>query len=238
MTGYRRYSVFFVPEGAFYLAGASWLGWDAVEGQKIQRAEIGGLPVPIDLITEAPRRYGFHGTIKPPFRLADHMTEDDLRGAFGSLCTRLAPVVVPDLGIQRLGSFIAITPDTPCPALSDLAATVVAGLDCFRAPATEAELMKRRRKNLSARQEEMLTRWGYPYVFDEFRFHLTLTGKLGKNAIAVASKVEDFFTPVLPKPLVIDSLCLMGEGATGEFTVIAQRQLSGSESHVPVPKPM
>ena len=48
----------------------------------------------------------------------------------------------------------------------------------FARPPGAAELERRRKAGLSAAQEKMLLRWGYPYVLDEFRFHLTLTGRL------------------------------------------------------------
>ena len=34
------------------------------------------------------------------------------------------------------------------------------------------------KSGLTDRQEALLTQWGYPYVMEEFRFHITLTGAL------------------------------------------------------------
>ena len=114
------------------------------------------------------------------------------------------------------------------PALSDFAAATVAGLDPFRAPPSEAELDRRRRVGLSASQERMLKYWGYPYVFDEFRFHLTLSGRLEEaEACALADRLTAHFAPVLPEPYRIDSLGLLGEAADGRFHLLHRYTLAG-----------
>jgi hypothetical protein len=92
-----------------------------------------------------------------------------------------APVTIPSLEVRRLGGFIAVVPTEPSAALADLAAATVAALDPFRAPPSEAELARRRKARLSDRQEALLMKWGYPYVMEEFRFHLTLTGRLDRR---------------------------------------------------------
>ena len=227
MTAYRRYGLYVVPEGAFYRMGAAWLGWDSVSGQPVPQPGLGVLPRPVAEITATPRKYGFHGTIKPPFRLADGMTAAALCDATAALCAGLAPVEVPALALRRLGGFVAVVPAEPSEALAHLAAEAVQGLDAFRAPPTEAELAKRRKAGLSDRQEALLAQWGYPYVLDEFRFHLTLTGKLGAEAGPMADRLRAHFAPVLPQPFRVDSLCLMGEDADGLFHVLHRYTLSG-----------
>lgn len=227
MTAYRRYGLYVVPEGAFYRIGASWLGWDSVAGQALAHPALDGLPRPVEEITATPRKYGFHGTVKPPFRLADGLSEAALHDATGALCAALAPVEIPALSLRRLGGFVAVIPVEHSEPLSRLAADVVSGLDAFRAPASEAELAKRRKSGLSERQEYLLARWGYPYVMDEFRFHLTLTGKLGAEAAPMAERLRSHFTPVLPQPFLVNSLCLMGEDESGFFHVLHRYTLSG-----------
>ena len=227
MTPYRRYALYVVPEDAFYRVGASWLGWDSVAGRATAHPGIDGLTRPVAEITATPRKYGFHGTMKPPFRLAGDVTEAALRDAASALCAQLAPVEIPALSLRRLGGFVAVVPAEPSPALAHLAAEVVKGLDSFRAAPGEAELAKRRKAGLSARQDDLLRQWGYPYVMEEFRFHLTLTGKLGADAGPVADLLRSHFAPVLPSPFRVDSLCLMGEDADGLFHVLHRYTLSG-----------
>lgn len=227
MTTYRRYGIYVVPQGEFYSAGAEWLGWDSTSGIAVPHPAVDDIKRPVADLTRTPRKYGFHGTIKPPFRLVGDQSETDLRNATAALCKQLAPVTVPMLDVRRIGGFVAVVPSERSEGLSRLAADVVTELDRFRAPLTEAELARRRKSGLSDRQEALLSSWGYPYVLDEFRFHLTLTGHLGSDADAVARMLSTHFAPVLPKPFRINSLCLMGEDQDGMFHLVQRYTLSG-----------
>jgi hypothetical protein len=101
-------------------------------------------------------------------------------------------------------------------------------LDAFRAPPDESELAKRRKAGLSARQEAMLTRWGYPYVMDDFRFHLTLTGRLPRaDRRRVAALIEARLPP-LPAPFALDEVALVGERPDGFFELIERAALKGT----------
>ncbi|MCU4653416.1 DUF1045 domain-containing protein [Roseibacterium sp. SDUM158016] len=226
--GYGRYGIYVLPEGRFHDAGAEWLGWDCVAGREVGHPEVAGLPGPADALTATPRKYGFHGTVKPPFRLATGTDAAMLDEAARAFCSTRAPVEIPLLEVRRLGNFIAVVPTAPSAALADLAAETVMALDRFRAPPAEAELARRRKANLTARQEENLLRWGYPYVMEDFRFHLTLTGRLGPEAADIArDALAAHFAPVLPRPFRIGSLCLVGEDDTGRFHLVHRYTLSG-----------
>lgn len=228
MDGFRRYGLYYVPEGAFYRMGAEWLGWDSVEGKPQAHPEVPGLPGPPDVLTATPRKYGFHGTVKPPFRLATGKEADALTETARDFCAGRPPVEIPRMEVRRLGGFVAVVPAAPSPALADLAAAAVEALDAFRAPPREAELARRRKARLTEAQEALLARWGYPYVMEEFRFHLTLTGRLAPgDADAVRSALDTLFAPVLADPITIDSLCLVGEDDAGRFHVIHRYTLAG-----------
>lgn len=228
MNGFRRYGLYVVPMGALYRAGADWLGWDSVAGQAVAQPDLPDLPVSPAVLTATPRKYGFHGTIKPPFRLAEGTDAEGLAAAACAFCATRAPVILPEMTLRRLGGFIAIVPTARFAALADLAAATVAALDGLRAPPTEAELARRRRSGLSDRQEAMLARWGYPYVMEDFRFHMTLTGRLTPDrAEGVRDALAAYFAPHLSAPFVIDSLCLMGEDAGGLFHLVQRYALSG-----------
>ncbi|AHM04565.1 Protein RcsF [Roseibacterium elongatum DSM 19469] len=228
MDRFKRYGIYAVPEGPLYRAGAQWLGWDSVTGTSLAQPEVAGLTATAAALTATPRKYGFHGTIKPPFRLTHPDEADALDAAARAFCATRSPVVIDRLELRRLGSFIAIVPATPDPALSALASATVEALDGFRAPASEAELAKRRKPGLSDRQEHYLRRWGYPYVMDAFRFHLTLTGKLpSAQAEVTRAALATHFAPVLTAPFVLDSLCLMGEDAEGMFHLLHRYTLAG-----------
>ena len=210
-----------VPEGPLYEKGAGWLGWDAVAGRETPPQEPGGLPMAPGDLTATPARYGFHGTIKPPFRLAGGRDADSLREALRAFCAARAPIQCPPLEVRILGRFVALVPSAPAPGLRDLANSAVEAFDPWRTPASEAELARRRKAGLSDRQEALLQKWGYPYVMDEFRFHITLTGRVAADlAPQVAARLSDHFADCLGPVFRVGSLCLVGEGADGRFHVI------------------
>ena len=225
---YRRYAIFAAPEGGLGDAGSHWLGWDAARGAALPQPEVAGLPRPLAEITEAPRKYGFHATIKPPFRLAEGVMEDDLAWATEALCLRLSPVVLAGLRLERIGGFLALVPDGGAAPLSAFAARVVEALDPFRAALTAEEIARRVPARLTPRQRVLLDRWGYPYVMDEFHFHLTLTGDLpAHDADTVADILAPWIAPHLPCPFAVDSLCLFGEAPDGRFHLIHRYTLTG-----------
>lgn len=229
MNEFRRYAIYYAaPKGDLADFAASWLGWDPVAGAQVAHPNIANLPLPVADITATPRKYGFHGTIKPPFFLADSRSVEELANAMGSLAERLSPASLEGLQLSAIGRFLALTIVGDQTPLADLAAAVVKELDGFRKPPSEAELTRRRAGGLSARQEELLQAWGYPYVMDQFKFHLTLSGKLSKSEVtATRNALSPLLEPILPKPFTISELCLFGEAEDGMFHVIHRYGLSG-----------
>ncbi|WP_146348239.1 DUF1045 domain-containing protein [Falsiphaeobacter marinintestinus] len=226
---FKRFAIYYAPPaGADWTRWATaWLGWDMEAGCAIAHPDIAGLPAPVDQITRTPRKYGLHGTIKPPFRLAEGTSLGDLEVAMERLCASLAPVRLQGLTLTRLGRFLALCPPQD-PAFGALAARCVRELDRFRAPASEAELAKRRSSALSKTQEANFVQWGYPYVMDDFRFHITLSGKLPKAELPpVIAALEAQLCPLLPTPLVMHDLALVGEDEDGQFHLIHRYTLSG-----------
>jgi len=226
---YRRYAIYYTPPpGALADFGAAWLGWDIASGMARTHPDIPGLPAPIDQITATPRKYGLHGTIKPPFALPPGTDPEALARATARLCATLTPVTLPGLALTRLGGFLALTPAGDQAPLADLAAQVVRGLDSFRAPPSQAELARRRKPTLSARQQELLTRWGYPYVMEAFRFHITLTGRLPRaHAEQTLAALTPQLAPLLPAPFTITDLTLAGEDDAGLFHALQRFPLTG-----------
>ncbi|WP_010139168.1 DUF1045 domain-containing protein [Oceanicola sp. S124] len=232
MPDYARYAIYYLPEpGPLADFGAAWLGWDVQGGAEVAHPQVPALPRPVAELTATPRKYGFHGTVKPPFRLAEGHDAAGLALAAERLAERLEPVVLDGLALTRLGSFIALTPRgsrAQLTALAALASESVQGLDAYRAPAPQSELDRRRKAGLSARQESYLQQWGYPYVMEEFRFHLTLTGKLSAiDAPAVEAALRPVVAPVMPEPFTIESLCLCGEDEAGRFHLVKRLALGG-----------
>lgn len=221
---YARFAIYYVPpKGPLATFGAAWLGWDIVSGCEVPQIDMPGL----DDITMTPRKYGFHGTLKPPFKLNTGRTVDDLAQTASKLAASLQPAVCGGLKLTPIGRFLALTPHGNLDALQNVAEICVQELDGFRAPAGEAELARRRQSGLSTRQEALLTQWGYPYVFEEFRFHLTLSGRLSEDALPFWSDALTEHLPDLPEPFVVDQIALCGEREDGRFELLHHYTLAG-----------
>lgn len=227
MEDFKRFAIYYAPPpGAFAKKAAHWLGWDPVLGQSCPQPDLDG--VDLAALTAEPRKYGFHGTIRAPFRPAEGLDLAEIETEIAALAARLSPVSCAGLRLENLDGFLAFTPESDGAALMQLAAAVVEGTDGLRAPLTAVELARRRPETLSDRQRALLLRWGYPGVMEEFRFHLTLTGRLPPESVAtVTHAAEQYFAAVLPRPFVIEDLCLFGEDAEGRFHLLHRHPLTG-----------
>lgn len=228
MDQMKRFAVYYAPRpGAFATRANGWLGWDPAVGETLAQPCVPGIADPAG-ITADPRRYGFHGTIRAPFRLAEGVTPDAAAATAEALAARLAPVTCEGLVLENLHGFLALTPKGCEAALLELGAAVVEATNALCAPLTETELARRRPESLSPRQRELLGRWGYPFVMEEFRFHLTLTDRLPAGEVApVRAALAAHFADVLPQPFAIEDLCLFGEDAAGRFHLLHRYALTG-----------
>ncbi len=223
MDGWRRHAIYFAPApGPLARFGAEWLGWDAETGKAA--GPPAGLPPPLaarrEAVTAEPRRYGFHATLKAPFRLAEGATVAGLDEAAAMLARRARAFALP-LRVAAIGRFVALVPDGNAAPFEWLAARCVTGLDALRAPLSEAEVDRRRRAGLDAIGEAHLAQWGYPYVLDRFRFHMTLTGPLDEaKRAAVQGALAALLAPVLAAPVPVASICRFSEGADGRFRLV------------------
>lgn len=229
MMNFKRYAVYFAPRnGAFATHAARWLGWDVAIGEAVDQPRVPGLLADLHQITFEPRKYGFHGTIRAPFRLATAVDFQRVDETLGQLSAGLAPVECLGLRLEDLDGFLALTPEGCEAGLLELGAKVVEATEPMRAPLTPAERAKRRPERLTPRQCALLDRWGYPGVMEEFRFHLTLTGRLDSDLRENVAKVaQDYFGPVLPRPFAIEDLCLFGEDDAGRFHLLKRYALMG-----------
>ena len=204
-----RYALYFAPAPGAPLARYAewWFGAPEVDGLPAGRwAEI----------TAAPRRYGFHATLKPPFALAPGVVESDLLARLAAFAARRRTFTAPPLEVAELEGFLALRPLSADAALAELAADCVARFDDLRAPPEAAELARRRAAGLSPPQEALLERWGYPYVLDEFRFHMTLTERLeAVERAAVRRALSKRFGDLSAAPLAIDAVSLFVEPEPG-----------------------
>ena len=221
----HRYAIYAAPPpGPLADVTARWLGWDPVSGQ-IFPPDI-DLPFDQAQVTAAPRKYGFHGTLKAPFRLAEGVDLTRLKSAMDELAATLPAVSVRKMTLTQFNGFLALIPAEPCAPLNQLAARVVMDLDPFRAPLNAAEIARRHPTTLSNRQRNYLDQLGYPYVLDEFRFHLTLSDDLDlETAAMVKTHLTELILPHVETPFPIRELCLFGEDDKGRFHLLHRAPL-------------
>jgi putative phosphonate metabolism protein len=224
---YTRFAIYYLPpEGVFSEFGAAWLGWDVLSGVEATHAGLTGV-AGLEEVTRTPRKYGFHATLKPPFKLVDGCTAEDLDAAMSSMAGRCAPAQADGLELSVLGRFLALTLEGDPSGVERVAAACVRDLDAFRAPATEAELARRRKSGLTERQDALLQRWGYPYVMEEFRFHMTLTGRLSDEELPHWRATVLANLPRLQRPFRLNEVSLLGERPDGRFELIHRYALTG-----------
>ncbi len=228
-----RYAIYAAPAPGSALAhhASAWLGRDALTG--LPRPQPLPLAMPIEAVVAITReadRYGFHGTLKPPFQLAEDRDEAMLVAALEAYGARTAPVDLGPLSVQDLSGFIALRPVVSPPALGALAADIVEIFDDFRRPPDAGELARRRAHGLTPAQEANLARWGYPYVMDDFRLHFTLTSRLpAAERPPLIGWLERYFAPVLAQPFTLDTLWLFVEPEPGApFRQVRGFALTGS----------
>lgn len=176
-----RYAIYFAPapESPLWEFGSAVLGYDAATGMpRAPLAPEGVSPPDWTAITAQPRRYGFHATLKAPFRLAEDASEDDLIAAGHAFARKRRPFALPELAVGAVANFAALVPLARSEPLDQFAAACVEAFEPFRAAPTAEERSRRLDVPLTDRQLAHLDRWGYPYVFEDFRFHMTLTGGL------------------------------------------------------------
>lgn len=219
-----RYALYFTPpkDDALTLAAAAWLSRDAFLDGRVPTPEVPGFTTEeLGTLTAEPRRYGFHATLKAPFALAPGRSEAELLAALDEFSAECAPFEIPSLTLGQLGPFFALVPGAPCEALSSFAAETVRRFEPFRAALSAEDIARRKPETLPPAQRENLENWGYPYVFDEFRFHMTLTDAVSQERRpAVRAALEEAFAGFLGKPLSVTALALFVEPKRGSpFTV-------------------
>lgn len=218
-----RYALYFTPapDDPLTRAARSWLGRDAFTGETV------GLNTPAGLTGEAfseaisaPRRYGFHATLVAPFYLRDGLNESELVSSTDAFAQTIAPFTIPALVIGKMGNFFALTP-VETAGVSTLASAAVDHFERLRMPPTDAELARRKPELLSERQRRYLHRYGYPFVKEEFRFHMTLSGPVEAGVAAPIEKaLEDRFGALLARPVEVSAVALFVEPEPGaDFTV-------------------
>lgn len=216
-----RYAVYYVPAADSGIAkfGREWLGVDIETGERHDQPAIEGIsPARHETLTSGPRYYGFHGTLKPPFQLAANANLENLLIATRLFAKSVSPIEIPPLELANIGKFLALSPVASSFELELMAGGCVRALEGYRRHRTEQELAAYRQSKLTVHQEQMLEHWGYPYVLEEFRFHMTLTDRIDDDAErdvlmqAAKERCSDFLGQSLPVNEVV--VCVQPERDT------------------------
>ena len=224
---FPRYAIYYAPARNSLLDrfGAQLLGYDAWTGETLPFPDFAPLATADwQDVTQDPRKYGFHATLKAPMPLASGRTEAELLAACSALAERprTIPAITPV--VDEISGFIAVVPSTRSSELEQLAADCVIALDFFRRPMTPEDRARRNPSSLTARQRELLELWGYPYVMEEFRFHMTLTGRLDATRRApILDVLRRRFSDLDIPRLAIDRIALFRQDDThSRFRIISQ----------------
>ena len=220
------------PGDPLWAFGSAVIGYDAATGEILSRTPPLGLKHGCwAALTADPRRYGFHATLKAPFRLGDRLDTGHLSEAvrlFGDGMQTLAPFA---LEVRAIGEFLALVPTSAPDELQSFAASVVTSFDPFRAPLSDGERERRLAAGLSERQIGNLEKWGYPYVLEDFRFHMSLTGKIRDATLRNELKIalaESLHRETGTTEFTLDALVLFVQRASGApFLVHARHKLNG-----------
>ncbi|OYU48755.1 MAG: phosphonate metabolism protein [Rhizobiales bacterium PAR1] len=211
-----RYAIYLAPEPGtpLWQLGSALLGYDAATGHDLPFPEVPGIDPDVwRALTEDPRRYGFHLTLKAPFRLADGVTVAGLEEALTAFVAQRQDLDGVRFGIEIRHyadgtGFVCLAPAGPAPDLSALEAAVVPHFDHFRAPLSEQEKARRKPATLPERERHYLNRFGYPFVLDAFRPHFSLTGRHAEpertaSALTEVIMQEPGVMKFAPKTLVL-----------------------------------
>ncbi|HTU56295.1 MAG TPA: DUF1045 domain-containing protein [Acetobacteraceae bacterium] len=212
-----RVALYWAPpaDDPLWALGSAWLGRDAETGLAVAQPDMPGLAA----LTGSPRRYGFHATLKAPIALAG--TFEEFLADARALARKLSAATLPPLAVRKLGDFAALCPTGDIPDLASLAAALVTGLDHHRLP-EPPETQARRARGLTPAQAAHLARWGYPYVLEEWRFHMTLSDN-GAATPSLLAEAARYFAPVLEKERPVREFFVFVEPAPGAPFHLAER---------------
>lgn len=233
-----RFAIYFAPspETELWRFGSSLLGYDAATGKDIAAWHPDGIDAATwHIWTAEPRRYGFHATLKAPFQLQDGMNESHLYAAVDAFARDRLPTSPLTLRVTRMAAFLALrlAERREIETVAALARDVVVKFEPFRAPLNEADRARRLKVALTDRQIGYLNAYGYPYVLDDFRFHITLTGPLPSTLITdiEACLAQEFDSRDLCSLVQIDSLVVFRQvSPTARFKIVHRAPLTGHGS--------
>lgn len=179
-----RFAIYYSPQShtPLWEMGTNWIGRDALTGKLVMpRHDVQVTELERQALTYSPAHYGLHATLKAPFELNAGMSYEGLRESLAEFVAGQKSFELPALKLKNMDDFVALVPKPASERLSLLAQACVETFDEFRLPLSPQELSHRQSTSLTRQQHELLLKWGYPYVMESFRFHITLTNRTYRN---------------------------------------------------------
>jgi len=208
----RRYAIYYAPSPGSDLEafGRRWLGRDHITGKPIEQPPLDALDAAeLAEVTKSARHYGFHATLKAPFELATGCDEKALYAKAAEFAAAREPFEAPPLQIAQISKWIAFRFSCQSEDMNRLAADCVRAFEEFRAPLSAADIERRRKSDLTPRQDEQMLAFGYPYIFDDFHFHMTLAGPLANDRQErVLAVMQTIAPPLGDRPLLVDAIAI------------------------------
>jgi len=225
---FERYAVFWAPEPESRLArfGERWFS-----APRETAATLGLVGDDVEAAIAEPKRYGLHATMLAPFRLQQDKSLQALMVQLEGFASARSSVPLNPLRLDRIGSFLALVTTAREASIRSLHIQCMFALDSFRGPANAEEQHHRQSGTGESNQKLLLAQWGYAHVLHLFRFHVTLTGRLGDAAAAgfstaLAGEIE----ALNAEPLALDALCLFGDPGSGRpFELIRRFPIASQE---------
>lgn len=223
-----RYALSYVPEKGSLLAdfGRTWLGRDIDSSEFYEQPSIEGVtPERLSELTHWRRSDGLHGILKPPFQINPSSSLDGFLDTARLFSKFLKPVEIPQLEVNVIGKFIALTPTISSRELVDLASECVRIFEGFRQPVMIDMDRRYRKDKLTVYQNRMLKHWGYPYVMEEFRFFIPLTDRIedDQERDACIDAITTLSKPAIRNPVRIQELTIMGQESRKDPMRIVER---------------
>jgi Protein of unknown function (DUF1045) len=200
-----RYAVYFCPaaDNALSTFGNEWFATTSVPGITEKRFQA--------LMADV-RRYGWHATLSASFELVEHANYKTLHEKVADIARSFTPFDLP-LRIDWLNGFLALRPSADETHVNALAERCVRDLNPLRAPVSEAA-WDRRAGGLDEVERALFKEFGYPYVLDRFRFHMTLSAPATNEE---EHALREYLLPKVAERSIarIDALTVCCEKETG-----------------------
>ena len=237
MTNYKRVAIYFLPKKNSSLEnfGKNLLGRDINKKRKIsltrrQKYFINRGFTYFDELKdycEQPAKYGFHATLKAPFRLKRNVKTKNFYDVISHIAAQHSRFKIKGLKIVYSKKFTFITSRKPNKLLINLENDLVKHLDTFRAELNKTEIKKRIPDSLTFKQNKYLKEWGYPFVFDQFKFHMTLMNQ-NNNKLSNKQKLEleKLIYKISNNVIEFNEISLLGENKNGHFEEIKRFKLN------------